>query len=129
MTRPYPRLMLATLALSALDVTPVAMAVIGFGEVLKGTNFAAFTDADMKLFLNTAETTVRSQPDGVEVRWNSEKSGSSGTMHVVRTYQRDGHTCRQLGGETVVKANTEPFALTYCKDPAGRWRLASPTSP
>jgi surface antigen len=129
MTRRYSHLMLATLLLSALVVAPAARAAIGFGEVLKGTNFAAFTDADMKLFLNTAETTVRSQPDGVDVRWNSDKSGANGTMHVVRTYERDGHTCRQLGGETVVKANTEPFSLTYCKDPAGRWRLASPTSP
>ena len=129
MHRTLARPLHAAIALVLAGACTTAAAAIGFGEILKGTNFTAFTDADMKIFVNAAETTVRSQPDGVEVRWNSDKSGSGGTMHVARSFQRAGHPCRQLAGETVVKANTEAFALTYCQDPAGNWRLASPAAP
>ena len=120
---------LPTVAALLLAASPCSHAASGFGALLKGTNFAAFSDADMKIFLNAAETTVRSQPDGVEVRWNSDKSGSTGTMHVARSYEHNAHACRELKGETIVKARAEPYTLTYCKDSAGHWRLASSTAP
>ena len=125
MTRRTRPLLLAT-AILALTCPVLCAAQAGFAQLLKGSNFAAFTDADMKLFLNAAETTVSSQPEGVDVRWNSDKSGSSGTMRVAGSFERGGHPCRQLGGETTVKSRTEPFALTYCRDTGGHWRLASP---
>lgn len=101
----------------------------GFGALLKGTNFAALGEADMKAFLNMAETTVASQPDGVDVHWASDKSGAASTMRVPRSFQRDGRSCRELAGDTTVKGRTEPFRITYCKDPSGRWRLDSPGAP
>ena len=126
MTRRTPQLLLATAAVLMTTGPTLSLAQAGFSQVLKGSNFAAFSDADMKLFLNTAETTVSSQPDGVEVRWNSDKSGTSGTMRIVSSFERGGHSCRKLGGDTTVKSNTEPFAITYCRDTSGHWRLASP---
>jgi len=126
MTRRTSQLLLATAAALVLTGPAPCVAQAGFGQILKGTNFAAFSDADMKIFLNTAETTVGSQPEGVDVRWNSPKSGASGNMRVVSSFERGGLSCRQLGGDTTVKSNTEPFSITYCRDPNGHWRLASP---
>lgn len=106
-----------------------ALAAPGFGALLKGTNFAAFSENDTRLFLAMAETTVRSQPDGVTVRFNSPQSGATATMKVARSYTKDSYSCRDLSGETVAKKNTEPFTLSYCRDKAGQWRLASSSSP
>ena len=53
--------LLASLALSL--TAPAAHAAPGFAAVLKGRNFMSFGEADMKLFMNMAETTVASQPD------------------------------------------------------------------
>lgn len=115
-------------ALCLVLAGPVAAAP-GFASLLKGTNFAALSEADLKGFINSVETTVSSQPDGTDVRWNADRSGSSALMRVVKSYTQDGHACRDVGGTTLVKAKTENFELKYCRDAAGRWRLASQTSP
>lgn len=126
------RRLLCSVALAALTTglaLPGAEAAPGFGALLKGTNFAAFPEADLKLFINFAESAVASQPDGVPVHFNAPGSGNSATMKVTKSYSRDGFSCRDLGGETTVKSSTEPFTLSYCRDKAGQWRLASSTSP
>lgn len=108
---------------------PAAEAAPGFAAALKGRNFMSFSEADLKLFINMAETTVASQPDGVPVHFSGQQAGVSATMSVARSYTRDSYACRALTGETTVRASTEPFTLHYCRDKAGTWRLASSTSP
>jgi hypothetical protein len=120
-------ILLASLGLSL--TAPAALAAPGFAAVLTGRNFMAFGEADMKLFINMAETTVGSQPDGVPVHFNGQQAGVSATMSVAKSYTRDGYSCRALAGETTVNATTEPFTLHYCRDKAGAWRLASSSSP
>ena len=119
--------LLASLALSL--TAPAAHAAPGFAAVLKGRNFMSFGEADMKLFMNMAETTVASQPDSVPVHFNGQQSGVTATMSVAKSYTRDSYSCRALTGETTVNSSTEPVTLHYCRDKAGAWRLASSSSP
>ena len=101
--RPRSALLALTAATILLGACPTpTVAAPGFSVLLKGSNFASFTDQDMKLFLNTVETTVASQPDGVEVTFNSPDSGSTGRMSVVKSYTRETHACRDVGGDTTV---------------------------
>ncbi len=120
---------LKPLVLAASLIPQLAPAAVGLKQILRGTQFASFSDADWKVFLNSALTTVSSQPDGVDVSWNSEKSGIGGTHRVVRSYTQHEHACRDLSGDTVLKGHSEAFKLTYCQDPAGHWRLASSKKP
>lgn len=129
--RPSPDLhrLRAPLAAVLIAAMPVAFGAAGFASVLKGSNFMALSEADMRSFLNLVEITAASQPDGVDVRWNSDKTGSTALMRVIRSYPHDGHPCRDIGGESTVKARAEHFQLTYCRDTSGHWRLASQSGP
>ena len=90
--------------------------------------------ANMGPFLNTedftfanaaAHTLLAPQPAtlGTAIPWNNPASGNSGILTMGRSYERDGHDCREVSWHDLFKdGNQRTLTLDTCNI-SGVWKL------
>jgi len=126
--RATPWLILLGAWFFAALATPAAEAT-GLAGPLRNSPFTQFTDADYQQFFAAVGQAAEGPVGGPAVNWANAASGARGSVNVLRAYQRPEGDCRDLRGENTARGRTQPYRVTVCKAPAGKWRLMATSDP
>jgi len=110
-------------------VAAPAIAVSGLASAFKDSPFTQFTDADYQQFFAAVGQAAEGPVGGPAVNWANAASGARGSVNVLRAYQRPEGDCRDLRGENTARGRSEPYRVTVCKAPGGKWRLMASEPP
>jgi hypothetical protein len=126
MRRRYgPGLLFATLgAVLCLAFDPgIAGAQINpFGR----NNRFNLTNEDMQMMGNAAGALTRDAArPGQTAAWDNPATGTSGTIELLETFQKDGMPCqkRRYVFDNERKFGTSTFVLNLCRIPSGEWKV------
>lgn len=117
---------LAAFALAAFTVaSPSAHAADPF----RGSGFR-LDESDTALLKTAAEQLYLT--DGVEVgtveEWTNRKTGSHGTVKLIRKHEYKGLPCRRLQHDIELKRAKDPYRFTVdrCRTADGEWKIVDP---
>jgi surface antigen len=103
------------------DLQPAHAVNLSF---LKNTPVAAFTDEDIAIAQDHIRDALNNGKNGEVVQWENPNSGAAGEYTLLKTYQRDGVTCRRIKVIHSAKKRRGESAYTLCQTAAGTWRWA-----
>ena len=126
--RVTPLLIMLGAWLSAAVAAP-AVAASGLASAFKDSPFTQFTDADYQQFFAAVGQAAEGPVGGPAVNWANAASGARGSVSVLRAYQRPEGDCRDLRGENTARGLSQPYRVTVCKAPGGKWRLLATSEP
>ena len=111
-----------TLGVGALIATAPALAQIN----PLGPGAFSVPREDLGL-LNAAEEKLYDPADkvGTVERWTNDKTGDSGTVTLISTFERDGMPCRRVAHDIKIRGNKTPrqFVLSRCRVADGSWKI------
>lgn len=84
------------------------------------TPISDFTKEDSELFWNSVIDALDNKKDGEKLAWQNEKSGNSGLVNPLTTYQEDNTQCRDLRILNRSKKNIAESKYKFCKR-NGKW--------
>ena len=94
-----------------------------------GANSLSLNNADFSLLIDAANGLLRKSPlrIGASTSWRNQQTGSNGTIHVTKTFHRDGMLCHTLSYETIPAATppANTTMLNWCKTPDNQWKILS----
>jgi surface antigen len=93
-----------------------------FVGLLKGGPAELFDDADLRLFLDTANQALEAKAGGAPLAWQNPKSGHRGDMTVLREFESKGRECKQVRVRNEANTRKSDMRHNLCKVD-GRWRL------
>lgn len=78
-----------------------------------GADLLSLNNEDFSLLIDAANGLLRKSPlhIGASTSWRNQQTGSNGTIHVTKTFHRDGMLCHTLSYETIPAA-TPPANTT-----------------
>jgi len=103
--------------------SPAAMA-LNWVPILKNSPAERFDDEDLQLFLKTARKTVNEAPDNQTVSWENPDTKHHGDFTILKTFQKDGRTCKQLRVRNEADGRKASSVVDACQVD-GKWRLIS----
>jgi hypothetical protein len=128
MARPMRQTRLAltiTCALLVSHAAPPARAA-NAGFLQDTAALAFFTDADIKIHVQTALQVLESVQAKESRTWKNSASGFSGRAESLGNFRsEDGLHCRKIRLFTQARGIESQFALPVCKNPCGEWFIAS----
>lgn len=87
---------------------------------LETAPIAEFTPADTAMFENAIDTALNEKKDGEKLAWKNEKTGVSGLVNPLSTYEKNGTTCRKLRIVNRAKNKIAESVYKFCKKD-GEW--------
>ena len=84
------------------------------------TPISDFTKEDSELFWNAVTEALDSKEDGEKLAWKNEKSGNSGLVNPLSTYQEAESQCRNLRIVNRSKKHIAESKYKFCKQ-NGKW--------
>jgi surface antigen len=111
----------ALLFLAALAAPSPAMA-LNWVPLMKNTPFERFDDEDLEMFLSTARKTLNEAPDNQTVTWKNPDTKAGGDFTVLKTWQQDGRTCREIRVRTQADGRKGHSVVDTCKVDT-KWKL------
>ena len=84
------------------------------------TPISDFTKEDSELFWNSVIDALDNKKDGEKLAWQNEKTGNSGLVNPLNTYQEDDSQCRDLRILNRSKKNIAESKYKFCKHD-GKW--------
>lgn len=79
------------------------------------TPISDFTKEDSELFWNAVTTALDDKKDGEKLAWQNEKSGNSGLVNPLKTYQEADTQCRDLRIVNRSKKHIAESKYKFCK--------------
>jgi surface antigen len=101
-------------AVSAIDV-----------RFLKETPIGKFSKEDLSMMQETARKALSEAPDGTLVEWSNPKTGSSGTIKPLDTFQQQGLKCRRAEVTNRYKTLLGGTTLVACEVKKGEWKYST----
>ena len=83
-----------------------------------------FTDDDWSILQQAVSHALEQLPDGEKHSWNNPETPSSGVIEVLKTFDKQGQTCRQvrfINWHAELSGRSE---FVYCKQASGEWKIA-----
>ena len=84
------------------------------------TPISDFTKEDSKQFWDTVNTALDTKKDGEKVAWKNQKSGNSGLVNPLTSYEEDKTACRDVRIINRSKKNIAESMYKFCKKD-GKW--------
>lgn len=106
---------------AALSIDSVQAVSMGF---FKYSPINYFTDEDNAIALEHVRDALNNRDNGEVVRWQNDATGAEGEYTLLKTYQHDGATCRQVKVTHAVKKLRQTGTYTLCQNAEGKWQLA-----
>jgi surface antigen len=108
----------------------VAIDVAGAGAQInpfrRSTDRVDLTPEDLQL-MNRAVSSLSSGDTraGQKAAWENPDSGTSGTIEIVKTFEKQGMPCqkRRYSFRNERKSATDTFVLDMCRLPSGEWKI------
>jgi surface antigen len=119
-----PRLPLPAFALVlGLAALPALASNVGF---MRNSPIANMTKEDLEQMRAATQTALEQTADGGSYRWENSKTGASGVLTPLKTFERDGRTCRNLEIFNSARGFTGRTHYDFCKQPDGSWQSPAP---
>lgn len=115
------RKFLIPLLVALAAVSPTATA-LNWMPVLKNSPGERFDDEDLQLFITTARKTVNEAPDFQTVSWENPDTKHRGNFTILKTFKKDGRTCKQVRVHTEADGRQATSMVDACQID-GKWRL------
>jgi surface antigen len=109
------------LLIALAAVSPAALA-LNWVPVLKNSPAERFDDEDLQLFITTARRTVNEAADKQTVSWENPDTKHRGDFTILKTFKKDGRTCKQLRVHTEADGRQATSTVDACQID-GKWRL------
>jgi surface antigen len=88
---------------------------------LRDAPIAKMTKEDLALFQTNMREALEQDPDGTTRRWENPKTGASGTLTPVSTFEQNGMKCRRLEIVSDAQGLTARSTFNMCKQADGTW--------
>lgn len=95
------------------------------GGLLGGYIGHRLDDRDKQLATQAATQAFNNNQAGQTSVWNNPENGHSGTITPTRTFQQNGHYCRQYTQTISVGGEPQTAYGTACQQPDGTWSIQS----
>lgn len=92
---------------------------------MKDAPYAHFTAEDHAIFNETLNDTLGHGAEGETRKWSNPKTRASGEMTPLKSFERDGRSCRTLSIKNKAKGLTGSAKYNFCKQDSGKWALAN----
>jgi surface antigen len=83
---------------------------------------------DMALMRATASRLYQQDvvADGASDHWSNPKTGDSGTVTVLQSFEKSGMACRKVRYDIRVRtrAGQRSYTVNWCKTASGEWKVA-----
>ena len=90
--------------------------------VLPGRSAPKLTPEDIRLIRETTLEIIKTGTLGAEMKWNNPESGNKGAMSVVRQFDENTATCKELRTKIWLKDDkTHDFNVIFCQQADGSW--------
>ncbi len=102
--------------------------LIGMDTGLAGLRhvFPPLTPEDIEIINHTARDKMQGQPQGTVLEWENPKSRQSGSVTLLRVFEREGRACRELRHHIKVRQGVPwEVDVTICQDEDGEWLPAA----
>jgi surface antigen len=106
----------------ALAAASPAASALNWVPLMKNTPFERFDEDDLQMFLENARKTLNGAPDKQTVTWENPDTKHGGDFTVLKTWQKDGLTCRQLHVRTQADTRKGNSVVSACQV-KGKWKL------
>lgn len=90
---------------------------------LKTAPIAEFTEQDVAIMEDNLYRSLETLADGEKSTWKNDKTGSAGLAEPLKTYEKDGKTCRSLRLVNRSSKNINESVYEFCKEASG-WKLS-----
>jgi surface antigen len=110
-----------SLLVALATASPAALA-LNWVPVLKNSPAERFDDEDLQLFIKTARRTVNEAPDFQTVSWENPDTKHRGDFTILKTFKKEGHTCKQVRVQTEADGRKATSTVDACQID-GKWRL------
>jgi len=121
-----------TLSVAALFLYVVTQPVIANGQLNPFYNQEAgpsLHDDDWALMHAAAARLYRQEQvaDGAATRWSNPKTGDSGAVTVLQSFEENGMACRRVryNIELCSSPGPYPYTLNWCRTASRKWKIAS----
>jgi len=110
-------------ALLFLGAASPAMA-LNWVPLLKNSPAERFDDDDLQMFIINARKALNEAADNQTVSWENPDTKANGDITVLRTYEKDGRTCKRVRVHNEAGGRKATSVVDACKV-GDRWRLIS----
>jgi len=90
---------------------------------LKGAPIASFTSEDTAMMENTIFKALDTLKDGEKLAWKNDKTGNSGLVNPIKSYQNDNQPCRTVRVINRSKQSISETTYDFCLSPDKEWKL------
>jgi surface antigen len=105
-----------------------ALSLPAFG-LQRDIPYANFTDKDREIFQEALDGALDKDADGRDRSWSNPATKAHGNLKALRSFEREGLPCRTLTISNSAKGRSASGPFTFCKQPAGQWKLVPTESP
>jgi hypothetical protein len=122
---------LAALARGLLAAALIAVGTpataVGWVKILQHTPAEQFDDEDLRLFFETARTTLNAEGEPQLVKWSNPATGSGGSFQVIEQLKsKTGAPCKKLRLTVYAKARAEMASTPVaCQTADKRWMFGA----
>jgi surface antigen len=121
MTGTPRRLLVLCLSALAAFSAPIAAQM---GPLARNSPYERFNDKDMQMFQEQNNKTLNEAPDNQTMSWENPDTRSRGDFTILKTFQKDGNTCKEMRVRAEAGGRKGDTVLNWCKI-EGKWRLLS----
>jgi len=94
---------------------------------LRDSPLSKMTPEDLKLMRATLHDALDHGAIGEPKRWENPKTGASGVVTALKSYERDGAACRIVEIFNEAQGFSGRTRYDFCKQPDGSWAAPAPT--
>ena len=118
------RLLIAALGCALCIAFDAGVASAQISPFRRSYDRVDLTDEDMQL-MNRAVGDLNGGTAGQKAAWDNPNTGTSGTIEIVRTFEKQGMACqkRRYTFKNNKKPTPETFVLDMCRLPSGEWKI------
>ena len=110
------------LALAASAIQP-AKAQMAFGRQWETS--VSLSQSDMDMIKATLAQRIHGQQVGATASWSNPATSNSGTITLLRIFQRQGQRCEQIDYQMAsTGGGSDRYDLVSCLQPDGAWKLS-----
>ena len=92
--------------------------------LLKNTPAERFDEEDIRLFMDNARKALDEGRENEGFKWENPKTRARGEVHIVRSFESKGRSCREMRVRNEVPGRKGDTRLSFCQVD-GKWRLLS----
>jgi surface antigen len=116
------RRVLPLLLASAFTFASSQVLALNWVPLMKNTAFERFDEDDLEMFIQNGRKALNTAPENQVTSWENPDTGAGGDFTVLKTWQQDGRTCREVRVRTHASGRKGNSVVSACKYDK-KWKL------